>query len=329
MAATLNRRHLLGASAACLGAGALSRASAQAIKKPVHMIVGFPAGGGTDVTARVLAEALRGPYASTVLVENKAGASARLAVEYVKNAEPDGTVMLYTPDFPMTLYPHSFKSLSYDPLKDFTPVAPTTQSMLSFVVGPAVPASVKALPDFIAWCKANPDKASYATTSAGATPHFVGVMLASEAKTAMNPVHYRGGAPALQDVVGGHIPSSVNPLSESIPLSKGGSIRILAVTGSKRSPFLPDVPTMKEAGYDVVVETWVGIFLPAKVPADVLNALSAAVKQASQSLALKDNLAKFGSTAAFQTPEQFAATMKSELTRWGPVVKASGFVAID
>lgn len=324
----LNRRHVIAGAAAGLAAGAFG-AYAQAIKKPVHMIVGFPAGGGTDVTARVLAEALRGAYASTVIVENKPGASARLAVEYVKNAEPDGTVMLFTPDFPMTLYPHSFKSLSYDPLKDFTPVAPATQSMLSFVVGPAVPESVKTLQDFIAWTKANPDKATYATTSAGATPHFVGVMLASEAKTAMNPVHYRGGAPALQDVVGGHVPSSVNPLSESIPLSKGGAIRILAVTGSKRSPFLPDVPTMKEAGYNVVVETWVGLFLPARMPPDVLGALSAAVKQASQTAALKDNLAKFGSTPAFQTPQEFAGTMKSELTRWGPVVKASGFVAID
>ena len=182
------------------------------------MIVGFPAGGGTDVTARVLAEALRGAYASTVLVENKPGASARIAVEYVKNAEPDGSVMLFTPDFPMTLYPHSFKSLSYDPLKDFTPVGPATTSMLSYNVGPAVPASVKSLGDYVQWCKANPDKASYGTTSAGATPHFAGVMLSNESKVTLNPVHYRGGAPALQDVVGGHIPMSVNPLSEALPL---------------------------------------------------------------------------------------------------------------
>ena len=135
----LNRRRLLaasatgllGASAACL----LARpALAQTVKKTVHVIVGFPAGGGTDVTARVLAEALRGAYASAVLVENKPGASARIAVEYVKNAEPDGSVMLFTPDFPMTLYPHSFKSLSYDPLRDFTPVGPATTSMLSYNV---------------------------------------------------------------------------------------------------------------------------------------------------------------------------------------------------
>jgi tripartite-type tricarboxylate transporter receptor subunit TctC len=325
----LNRRHLLAASATGLLAGLAPRALAQVVKKPVHVIVGFPAGGGTDVTARVLSEALRGAYASTVLVENKPGASARIAVEYVKNAEPDGSVMLFTPDFPMTLYPHSFKSLSYDPLKDFTPVSPATTSMLSYNVGPAVPMSVKSLGDYVQWCKANPDKASYGTTSAGATPHFAGVMLANEAKVMMNPVHYRGGAPALQDVVGGHIPASVNPTSESMPLHQAGTIRILAVTGAKRSQFLPDVPTMVEQGYNVVVESWLGVFLPAKAPADVLNALSAAIREASQSAAMKDNLAKFASVATFQTPAQFTETIKDDLKRWGPVVKASGFVAVD
>jgi tripartite-type tricarboxylate transporter receptor subunit TctC len=253
---------MTGSAVSLLAAGALSSALAQVVKKPVHVIVGFPAGGGTDVMARVLAEALRGPYASTVLVENKAGASARLAVEYVKNAEPDGSVMLFTPDFPMTLYPHSFKTLSYDPLKDFTAVAPATTSMLSYNVGPAVPASVKTLADYLQWCKANPDKASYATTSAGATPHFAGVMLSNESKVPLNPVHYRGGAPAIQDVVGGHIPASVNPISEAMPLYKAGTVRMLAVTGAKRSPFVPDVPTMVEQGHNVVVESWLGVFLP-------------------------------------------------------------------
>src|SRR6202171_6759885 len=153
----LSRRRMIAASA--LGAlafgGGMPRAVARATAKLVRMIVGFPAGGGTDVTARVLAEALHGAYASTIMVENKAGASARLAVEYVKNPEPDGSVMLFTPDFPMTLYPHSFKSLSYDPLKDFTPVSPATTSMLSYNVGPTVPMSVKSLGDYVQWCKAN------------------------------------------------------------------------------------------------------------------------------------------------------------------------------
>ena len=237
--------------------------------------------------------------------------------------------MLFTPDFPMTLYPHSFKTLSYDPLKDFTPIAPATTSMLSYNVGPMVPTNIKTLKDYVEWCKANPDKASYGTTSAGATPHFAGVMLSQEAKVAMNPVHYRGGAPALQDVVGGHIAASVNPVSESMPLHKAGSIRILAVTGAKRSQFLPEVPTMKEQGYDVVVESWLGVFLPAKTPADVVRALSSAMDAASKSTATKDSLAQFASEVTFETPEQFVETIKDDLKRWGPVVKASGFVAID
>ncbi len=138
----LTRRHVLAASTLGIVSAATSvlpRARAQAIKKPVHIIVGFPAGGGTDVIARILADRLRGPYASTVLVENKPGAAARIAVEYVKNAEPDGSVMLFTPDFPITVYPHSFRSLNYDPLRDFTPVATTTKSMLTYNIGPAVP----------------------------------------------------------------------------------------------------------------------------------------------------------------------------------------------
>ena len=169
----LTRRHALVASAAagfaCAATGFLPRAFGQTVKKPVHVIVGFPPGGGTDVIARILADRLRGPYATTVLVENKPGAAARLSVEYVKNAEPDGSVMLFTPDFPITVYPHSFRSLNYDPLKDFTPVSPASKSMLTYNVGPAVPAGVKTLAGFLQWAKANPDRATFATTAAGET----------------------------------------------------------------------------------------------------------------------------------------------------------------
>ncbi len=223
----IDRRHIVSASVmGLLGGGAMFfGAKAQAVSKLVHMIVGFPAGGGTDITARVLAEALLGTYASTLIVENKVGASARIAVEYVKNALPDGSVMLFTPDFPMTLYPHSFKSLSYDPLTDFITVSPAAKGMLTFVVGPAVPESAKTLADFLQWCRSNPDKASYATTSAGATPHFTGVMLSSEAAIPMTPVRYRGGAPAIQDLVGGHVPASINPVSEVIEFANSGSLR--------------------------------------------------------------------------------------------------------
>ncbi len=296
----LNRRKALGAAIGLIAAGgAAQRARAQTVNKVVHIIVGFPAGGGTDIVARVLAEALGGVYAASIIVENKPGASARLAVEYVKNAPADGSVTLFTPDFPMTLYPFSFKSLNYDPIKDFIAVGPAAKGMLTFNVGPAVPETVKTLADFVGWCKANPAKANYATTSAGATPHFTGVMLAREAGVAMTPVHYRGGAPAIEDLLGGHIPASVNPVSEVIAYAKSNSIRILAVTGAERSAFLPDVPTMKQAGYNVVVESLTGVFLPAKTPDAIVGALSAAMRKATQSQTMIDSLAKFGTEPAF------------------------------
>jgi len=326
----LTRRDLLAGSVAGLGTAATGlRARAQAIKRPLRIIVGFPAGGGTDVIARILAEHLRGLYAPAVIVENKPGAAARLAIEYVKNAEPDGSVMLFTPDFPMTLYPHSFRSLNYDPLRDFTAVAPAAKSMLTYNIGPAVPQSVQTLAAFVQWCRANPDKAAYATTSAGGTPHFVGVMLAEAAGVPITPVHYRGGAPALQDVLGGHVPAGVNPISEVLPFAKSGALRLLAVTGARRSSFLPDVPTMLEQGYDVVLDSWLGAFVPAKTPAETVNTLNAAIGEVARSPAVVDSLAKVGNEPAWRTPEEFAATLKTDIARWGPVVKASGFVAED
>lgn len=327
----LTRRHVLAASAVGLVSCVLGVAgtSAQVQRRPVRIIVGFPAGGGTDVTARILAERLRLPFASTIVVENKPGAAARLSVEYVKNAEPDGSVLLYTPDFPITVYPHSFRSLNYDPLRDLTPVAPTTKSMLTYNIGPAVPASVRTLADFMQWCKVNPEKAIFATTAAGGTPHFVGMMLASASGVPMTPVHYRGGAPALQDLVGGHVPASVNPVSEVVSVAQSGTVRILAVTGSQRSKFLPKVPTMRELGYDVVIDSWIGVLGPARMPPEILATLSAAVAEAVKSPELSENLAKFGSEPTFQAPAEFANRVRADIARWGPVVKASGFVAED
>jgi tripartite-type tricarboxylate transporter receptor subunit TctC len=323
----LTRRCVLASSACGLAAGFAPRTFAQTLKKPARMIVGFPPGGGTDVIARILADRLRGSFAPTVLVENKAGAAARLAGEYVKNAEADGSVMLFTPDFPLSIYPHSFRSLNYDPLRDFAAVAPASKSMLTFNVGPAVPASVKTLADFMQWAKADPSRATFATTSAGGSPHFVGVMLASEAGVKITPVHYRGGAPALQDVLGGHIPASVNPIAEALPLMQSGQVRILGVTGSQRSRFAPDIPTMREQGFNVAIDSWLGVFVPAKTPPDVINALNAAIGNAARSPEMTEALAKFGNEPAFATPQQFAEMLKTAIDRWGPVVKASGFVA--
>jgi tripartite-type tricarboxylate transporter receptor subunit TctC len=323
----LTRRKIVAGCGVAALAPLIPAARAQVVKKPVHIIVGFPAGGGTDVIARILAERLRGSYAATVIVENKPGGAARIAIDAIKNADPDGSEILFTPDFPITIYPHSFRALSYDPLRDLVPVAPAASGSLTYNVGPAVPESITSLAGFVAWCRANPDKAIYATTAAGGTPHFVGAMFAAAAGLKMTPIHYRGGAPALQDLVGGHVPASINPMSEALPLANSGRLRILAVSSTRRSKFVPDVPTIREAGYNVVVDTWLGAFLPAKASPEIVRALSAAIAGAVKSPEMIDSLAKFGSEPRFQPPDAFAATVKADIERWAPVVKASGFVA--
>jgi tripartite-type tricarboxylate transporter receptor subunit TctC len=325
----LSRRRLMMSSVVLAASAAAAwSASGQVVSKPVRLVVGFPAGGGTDVVARLLAENLQSTYAPAAIVENRPGAAARASVDYVRRSEPDGTTMLFTPEFPITVYPHSFRQLGYDPLRDLIPVAPMTKTVLAFNIGPAVPANVRSLVDFVAWCKANPDKAAYATTSAGGTPHFIGVMLSNSAGVPMQAVHYRGGAPALQDLLGGHVPASINPIGEVLPLMQQG-VRILAVTGLQRSKFLPEVPTMKESGYNVVTEPWIGVFLPAKTPDEQVNGLSRALERVANSPVYAENLANLGSEPMFQTPAEFAARVRAETENWGPVVKASGFVADD
>jgi tripartite-type tricarboxylate transporter receptor subunit TctC len=327
------RRRLLAAAGAGLALGATgTRAFAQGAGggKPLRIVVPFPAGGSTDAIARLIGDKLRGGVAPAVLVENRVGASGRIGVEAVKNADPDGTTLVFSPDFLFTVYPSSFRKLSYDPVADFAPVAICSRSMLALCAGPGLPANIRTIADLLPWAKANPRLASFATTSPGGTPHFVGVMLSRAAQTELTAVHYKGGAPALQDLLGGQIPLSVNPVGEVLPHLRAGKIRALAVTGARRSRFVPDVPTMVEAGYpDVVVESWLGFLAPGRTPPDVVNRLATAIAEASASSDVQSAYEKFGVDGATSTPASFAATLKSDIARWAPVVKASGFTAED
>jgi tripartite-type tricarboxylate transporter receptor subunit TctC len=325
----LTRRNVLSAGAAAVMASGLGSAPSQAqiLSNTVRIVVGFPPGGGTDVLARLLAERLQGLYASSIIVDNRPGGAARIAVEYVKNAEADGSVMLVTPDFPITVYPFSFRSLNYVPLRDFAPVTPAATSALALSVGPAVPANVTSLSDFVQWCSAHPDSATYATTAAGGTPHFTGLLLSQQAGVGLIPVHYKGGAPALQDLIGGHVSSSINPIGETLSFAKAGSVRVLAVTSARRSKFLPEVPTMQEGGYNVVIEAWLGVLVPAKTPSETVGNLNLAIKLVLASGDIAEKLAALGNVPAYQTPDDFKATIATDLKRWEPIVKASGFVA--
>lgn len=325
----LTRRQTVAGALAGAAALPIGDARAAIIDRQARMIVGFAAGGGTDISARVFAERLRPDYSSVVLVENRTGASSRPAVEFVKNAAPDGATMLFTTDFPITLFPHIFKKLEYDPAIDFIPVAPVTKSSLVVSVGPAVPKDVTSVKAFIEWARANPKLANFGTTGSGGTPHFVGVMLANASKTNLTAVHYRGGAPALQDLMGGHVSMSVNPSGEAIPMARGGAIRILAVASPQRSRFLPDTPTLREEGFDVSINTWTGIFLPAKTPTPIVNGLSAALEKIIRTPEVIESQAQLGNEMTFLPQAEFATQVKADIAAWAPVVKASGFEPED
>ncbi len=323
----MKRRRLLLAVAA---AAAAPWVRAQTTGTPLHIVVPFPAGGGTDVLARILAEKLRGNYAPAVIVDNKVGASGRTGVEAVKKAAPDGNTLLFTPDFLLTVYPHSFRKLSYDPLKDFVPIAMVARSALGVAAGPGLPSEINSVGEYVAWAKSNPRHAFFADTSPGGTPHFVGVMLSQASGVKLTPVHYKGGAPALQDLVGGQVPVSINPLSELLPQLKSGKIRVLAVTSPERSKFLPDVPTMSEAGFpSIAFSSWLGFFAPAGTPPDVVKRLANGIADASAWGDTQQSILKFAMEPVAMTPVGFAAQLKADLERWKPIVRASGFTADD
>jgi tripartite-type tricarboxylate transporter receptor subunit TctC len=320
----ITRRDFLLASVA---AALAPRAFGQALPKQITVVVGFPPGGGTDLLARLIAEGMRGPVAPAVIVENKPGAGGRIAAEYVKSAKNDGSVLLFTPAFPMLIYPHVYKNLPYDTLRDFVPVGIGARSMLCFAVGPAVPASVKTLADFTDWAKANPRQALFGAPS-GASQHFAGQLYARAAGIPLSHVPYKGGAPAMQDLLGGHLPANVSPVSEALPHHAAGKIRILATTGAKRARQLPDVPTMQELGFrEVLFQDWLGMFAPAGTPAPVIARINAAMGETMKSAEGAAALARFGQELEVVSAETFAPVLKADWDRYGAIVQASGFKA--
>ncbi|MFT8244942.1 tripartite tricarboxylate transporter substrate-binding protein [Roseomonas sp. BN140053] len=327
-----HRRHVLAAglaAAAALPAPRLARAQPAAAVRQLSLVVPFPPGGGADAAARVVAEALRGTFATVCIVENRPGAAGRVGAEHVKRAPADGSVMLYTPAHPLVIFPHVYSRMPYDTLTDFVPVALTTRGVMAVAVGPAVPAAVRTLPDFVGWCRANPDKATYGAP-AGSAQHFAGAMLARGAGITLTLVPYSGGAPSVADLVGGHIAATVNPLSEVTPLAGTGELRILGTTGAQRSRFLPEVPTLAESGIrDVLFQDWVGIVAPAGTPAALVNRANAVINAFLVSPRAAEAFERFGIEPDPQTPERFAAAVRADWERYREIVRSTGFRAED
>ena len=316
---------LAGAAAATLGA------RAQPLPATVFVWSGFPPGGLGDQVTRPLIGVMKGKFPATLVYDTKPGAGGRIAADFVKRAAPDGGTLLQVPSSIMTVYPHTYgRKLAYDPLADFTPVAPLAQYALSMTVGPGTPESVKTVADFVAWAKANPQLANYGIPAPGSAPHFVGMMFERAAGIQMKSIPYKGGAPLLQDLMGGQVPVAFNVVSEIVPHVRSGKLRSLAVTSPQRWPALAEAPTFVELGFkDLIVVEFLGWYAPAKTPADFVARLNAAVQEAQQSAEMQDVYARHGLLMLRESPSAFATRVADEIARWGPIVKATGFTPED
>jgi tripartite-type tricarboxylate transporter receptor subunit TctC len=325
-----NRRTFI-QTAASLGAlGAFPFAAFAQAFESVKIINGFPAGGTADATSRRVAEKLGGTaYAKNAgVVENKPGAGGRIACEVVKAANPDGSTLLLTPYSCTAIYPHIYKTLSYDPFKDFVPVSMAAVMTHALTVGPMVPASVKTVKDYLAWAKANPEKANYGSPAAGSTPHFLAALLGINNNVELKHVPYRGSLPAVADMIGGTLASTSTPTGDALANHKAGKVRILATSGAKRTPFTPDVATYAEQGFpELTTEEWFGFYAPARTPANVVANANAAINAALKEKSVIDSLALMGLVAQGSTPAEMDKSQKEENVRWGPLVKKVGFTA--
>lgn len=312
-----------------IGAGVLGHAAhAQAALDMATIVVGLSPGGATDAAARKLADGLRGSYARTAIVDNRTGAGARLAVQFVKAAAPTGTTMLLTPASMMAIYPHTYKDLAYDPLKDLVPVGMVATSELGYAVGPAVPETVKTLGDYLTWLRGSAANATFGHGATGSGPHFLGEMLGRLSNVQMTQAGYRGSQPALLEMLGGHVPAVAAPLGEFLPHLKSGKVRVLGVTGSRRSRFMPEVPTFKEIGIALSEMTeWFGVFAPAGTPDKIVQQANVAMKAALANPDLVIAYGNMGMETAWSTAGELSDRLRVDTERWRGVVRQIGFTA--
>jgi len=317
---------LLGAFGASGVLSTLPQAAWAQRSEMARLIVGFPPGGSTDNVARRLAERLRGAYAANVIVDNRPGAGTQIAVSALKESAPDGASLLLSPPAPFSVYPFTYRKLPYA-VEDVIPAAMVCSFPFAFAVGPMVPETVRNIPDFIAWAKANPTKASFGSPASGSTPHLVGSLLGKLAGIELIHVAYRGDAPGLQDLMGGQLAAYSTVLGSYLPHLKSGRLRLLAVSGAERSSFVPDLPTYREQGFDLDMTEWFGLFLPAKTPGAPVQRLADAAKVAVAEPDYVRGLAEFGMTARYTGPADLAAQLRRETDMWRVNVKKIGFTA--
>jgi tripartite-type tricarboxylate transporter receptor subunit TctC len=303
---------------------ALAAAAAQDYpSRPITLIVPYAAGGGNDVMARTAAEKMSKTLGQQIVIENRGGAGGSIATRQIAKAEPDGYTLGLGGTGTLAINPTLYGNVGYDPRKDFVPVGLIATSALIVCVHPSLP--VRSIPDLIALAKKEPGKLNYASAGAGSGIHLGTEYFATMAGIKLTHIPYKGSAPALTDLVGGHVAIYFSSLPPAVGLLKQGKVRALAVTGAKRSPVFPDLPTVAEAalpGFEAVLHY--GIVAPAGTPRPVIEKLSAALRAAVMSDDLKARLADDGAEPLPSTPEEYAADIDREETKWSAIVRTSG-----
>lgn len=319
------RRTVTGALVAT-AAGSLPALGQAFPGKPVKIMVGFAAGGGTDFVARVLAEALKERWGQSVVVENRTGASGMLAAEQVARAAPDGYTLLVSPQTSIAVAPQIFAKAPYDPLKDLTPITILTATPMLMVAHPSFPASSFA--EFLAYVRANPGKVTFASGGIGSSPHMTSELLNMRLDLKAVHVPYRGEQPALADVMGNQVGVLFANIPSAMPYVQAGKLKALVSTGQTRSPLAPDVPTIVESGVgDIVTATWNGLYGPAGLAPELVQKIYTDATQVLGRGAVRERLLASGSDMVLNTPQQFQEYLLAEVTRWGQVVKAANIRA--
>lgn len=321
------------AALAAVAAGpaqAQSPASASAANgNPLRLVVGFPPGGALDTLARALAEQLRAAGEEQVLVENRPGASSRISIEHVKRSAPNGRTVLLSSNAPLILFPMTYRQLAYDVDRDFIPVAHLAE--VPTVISAGADRPYKTLQEYVAWVRANPAQGSVGLTNLGGFLHFATLGMGKSVGVALKPVAYKGGAPLVTDVIGGHIPLSTDALGSQLELHRAGKLRILAVSGTRRNASLPDVPTAREAGIDAFdhANASFSAFVPAGTPPEAVQRLERAFIAAMQRPEVKTQMTRAGLEATGRPGAAVSRALNAEREFWRPLVQASGFRSED
>jgi tripartite-type tricarboxylate transporter receptor subunit TctC len=300
-------------------------AAQQYPSKTVRLIVPFPAGGSTDVIARVLAPRLAEAWGQQVIVDNRPGGNTTIGTEIVAKAAPDGHTLLITPA-PFTVVPSVLKKLPYDPAKDFEPITLINTTPMGLVVHPGVPA--KNVRELVALAKARPGKMNFASSGNGGVPHLSGELLNAMAGIKMMHVPYKGNAPALVDLVGGHVDMAFNGLTSAMPFIKSGRLRVLGVTSISRTAALPEVPTLDEQGLKgFQAVAWNGITAPARTPKDVIAKIADSAARIVKSPELAEQLKRDGSDPVGSSTAEFVDHLREEVAKWKKVLERAGITS--